>query len=60
MPEDVFKRFAEEYNRWFEEHRAEYHAELARIRRFFPRVSVRLDLVGMGSLRLKNRHIFLL
>lgn len=47
-PEDPFERFAEEYDRWFEEHRAEYHAELARIRRFFPPDPRALE-VGVGS-----------
>ncbi|MCK8517665.1 class I SAM-dependent methyltransferase [Methanoculleus sp. 7T] len=49
MPEDVFERFAEEYDRWFEEHRAEYHAELARVRRLFPRPDSRAVEVGVGS-----------
>jgi len=49
LPEDVFERFAEEYDRWFEEHRAEYHAELARVRRLLPRPDSRAVEVGVGS-----------
>ena len=49
MPGDVFEQFAEDYDRWFEEHRAEYHAELARIRRLFPRPDSRALEVGVGS-----------
>ncbi|HOI58066.1 MULTISPECIES: class I SAM-dependent methyltransferase [unclassified Methanoculleus] len=49
MPEDVFERFAEEYDRWFEEHQAGYRAELARIRRLFPRPDSRALEVGVGS-----------
>ncbi len=49
MPEDVFERFAEEYDRWFEEHRTEYQAELARIRRLFPHPDSRAVEVGVGS-----------
>lgn len=49
MPGDVFERFAEEYDRWFEEHRAEYCAELARVRRLLPRPDSRAVEVGVGS-----------
>jgi SAM-dependent methyltransferase len=49
MPGDVFEQFAEDYDRWFEEHRAEYCAELARIRRLFPRPDSRALEVGVGS-----------
>ncbi|WP_243670029.1 hypothetical protein [Methanoculleus chikugoensis] len=50
MPWNVFERFAEEYDRWFEEHRAEYHAELARIRRLLPPCpDARAVEVGVGS-----------
>ncbi|WP_221058185.1 class I SAM-dependent methyltransferase [Methanoculleus chikugoensis] len=49
MPWNVFERFAEEYDRWFEEHRAEYHAELARIRRLLPCPDARAVEVGVGS-----------
>ena len=49
MPGDVFEQFAEDYDRWFEEHRAEYRAELERIRRLFPRPDSRTLEVGVGS-----------
>jgi SAM-dependent methyltransferase len=49
MPEDIFERFADEYDRWFEEHRTEYHAELARIRRLLPHPDSRAVEVGVGS-----------
>jgi SAM-dependent methyltransferase len=49
MTVDVFERFAEEYNRWFEEHRAEYQAELARVRRLLPCPDARAVEVGVGS-----------
>ncbi|PKL57289.1 MAG: SAM-dependent methyltransferase [Methanomicrobiales archaeon HGW-Methanomicrobiales-6] len=46
---DVFERFAAEYDRWFEEHRAEYLAELARVRRLLPCPDARAVEVGVGS-----------
>ena len=49
MPEDIFERFANEYDRWFQEHRTEYHAELARIRRLFPHPDSRAVEIGVGS-----------
>jgi SAM-dependent methyltransferase len=49
MPEDVFERYAEEYDRWFEEHREEYHAEMARIRRLLPPIDSTAMEVGAGS-----------
>ncbi|MCK9276516.1 MAG: methyltransferase domain-containing protein [Methanoculleus sp.] len=49
MAGDVFEQFAEEYDRWFEEHRAVYHAELAWIRRLFPCPDSRAVEVGVGS-----------
>lgn len=49
MPEDIFEQFADEYDRWFEEHRTDYHAELARIRRLLPRPDSRAVEVGAGS-----------
>ena len=49
MPWDVFEEFAEDYDRWFEEHRTVYHAELARIRRLLPRPDGRAVEVGVGS-----------
>ena len=45
-PEDVFEEFAEEYDRWFEEHRAEYHAELTRVRHLLPCPDPRAIEVG--------------
>jgi len=49
MPWDVFEQFAEDYDRWFEEHRAGYHAELARIRRLLPCPDSRAVEIGVGS-----------
>lgn len=49
MPVDVFERFSEDYDRWFEEHQAAYHAELARIRRLLPDPDPRAIEVGVGS-----------
>ena len=49
MPDDVFERYAGEYDHWFEEHREEYHAELARIRRLLPHPDSRAIEVGAGS-----------
>ena len=49
MTEDVFEQFAEDYDRWFDEHTAEYHAELARIRRLLPPPDSRAIEVGVGS-----------
>ncbi len=49
MTVDVFERFAEEYDRWFEEHPAEYRAELDRVRRLLPCPDARAVEVGVGS-----------
>jgi SAM-dependent methyltransferase len=49
MPEDVFEKYAVEYDHWFGEHRSEYHAELARIRRVLPAIDSRAIEVGVGS-----------
>ena len=49
MTRDVFERYAREYDRWFEEHRAEYQAELARVRRLLPCPDARAVEVGVGS-----------
>jgi SAM-dependent methyltransferase len=49
MPWDLFERFAEEYDRWFEEHDREYIAELDRIRRVLPPIDSRAVEVGAGS-----------
>lgn len=48
MPENVFERFAEEYDQWFDEHHKEYHAELTRIRRLLPQPDSRAIEVGVG------------
>lgn len=49
MSWDVFEQYAEEYDRWFEEHRTEYQAELARVQRFLPCPDARTVEVGVGS-----------
>lgn len=49
MPQDVFEEYADDYDRWFDDHRDEYHAELARIRRFLPLADSRAIEVGVGS-----------
>jgi SAM-dependent methyltransferase len=49
MTEDVFEQNAREYDRWFDEHATEYHAELARVRRLFPPPDSRAIEVGVGS-----------
>jgi SAM-dependent methyltransferase len=49
MPQDVFEEYAEDYDRWFDEHRQEFHAELARIRKVLPAPDSRSIDVGVGS-----------
>lgn len=49
MLQDVFEEYADDYDRWFDEHRNEYHAELARIRKIFPSPPSRSVEVGVGS-----------
>lgn len=49
MPLDVFEEYAEDYDRWFDEHRDEYLGELARIRTMLPPLDVRAIEVGVGS-----------
>jgi len=49
VPEDVFERYAEDYDRWFEEHPAEYRSELARVRALFPPAAPFSLDVGTGS-----------
>ena len=49
MPQDVFEEYAVDYDRWFDEHRDEYHAELARIRKVIPPPDSRSIEVGLGS-----------
>ncbi|NLM30901.1 MAG: class I SAM-dependent methyltransferase [Methanomicrobiales archaeon] len=47
--DDVFERFAEDYDRWFDENLAAYRAELTRIRRLLPHPGTRAIEVGVGS-----------
>lgn len=49
MPIDVFEEFADDYDRWFDEHGDEYLAELARIRKIIPAPDSRSIEVGVGS-----------
>ncbi len=49
MPQDVFEDYADEYDRWFEDHREVYLAELSRIRRVLPPQDSRSLEVGAGS-----------
>ncbi len=49
MPQDVFEEYADDYDRWFDDHHDEYLAELARIRRVLPLPDSRAIEVGVGS-----------
>ena len=49
MPADVFEQYAGDYDRWFEEHPAEYRSELARVRVLFPPAAPFSLDVGAGS-----------
>jgi ubiquinone/menaquinone biosynthesis C-methylase UbiE len=49
VPQDVFEEYAEDYDRWFDEHRYEYHAELACIQQVLPAPDSRSIEVGVGS-----------
>jgi SAM-dependent methyltransferase len=49
VSQDIFEEYAEDYDRWFDEHRAEYLAELARIRQVFPAPDSLSIEVGVGS-----------
>lgn len=49
MAEDIFERYADEYDHWFEEHPREYQQELARIRRLLPDPGPCAVEVGVGS-----------
>jgi SAM-dependent methyltransferase len=49
VPQDVFEEYAEDYDRWFDEHRDEYLGELARIRKVLPPSDSRSIEVGVGS-----------
>ena len=47
--DDPFEQHAEAYDRWFDEHPAEYRAELARVRQLLPAPDSRAVEVGTGS-----------
>lgn len=49
MPPDVFEEYAEDYDRWFDEHRDVYLSELARIGAVLPPPDNRSIEVGVGS-----------
>lgn len=49
MPLNIFEHYAEDYDRWFDEHREVYLAELARIRKVFPLAVSRSIEIGVGS-----------
>ncbi len=49
MAGEVFEVYAGEYDRWFDEHRDEYLAELSQIRDLFPAPGSRCIEVGAGS-----------
>ena len=49
MSDDIFGKYAGDYDRWFNEHSEEYHAELARIRKILPAPDSRSIEVGVGS-----------
>ena len=49
MLQDVFEEFADDYDRWFDEHYDEYLAELTRIRQVLPPPDSRSIEVGAGS-----------
>jgi ubiquinone/menaquinone biosynthesis C-methylase UbiE len=49
MTQDVFEEYAEDYDRWFDEHRNEYHSELACIQQVLPAPDSRSIEVGVGS-----------
>jgi len=46
---DVFEEYAEDYDRWFDEHHDEYLAELSRIMKVLPAPDSRSVEVGVGS-----------
>lgn len=49
VPQDVFDEYAEDYDRWFDEHRDECLGELVRIRKVLPPPDSRSVEVGVGS-----------
>ncbi|MDH7510094.1 MAG: class I SAM-dependent methyltransferase [Methanolinea sp.] len=46
---EFFDAYADEYDRWFEEHSAEFLAELARVREFLPVAGTEVVEIGAGS-----------
>ncbi len=49
MSDDIFERYADDYDSWFDEHQEEYLAELSRIRQVLPPPDSRSIEVGVGS-----------
>lgn len=49
MPQDIFETYADDYDRWFDQHQNEYLAELSRIRQVLPSPDSRSIEVGVGS-----------
>ncbi|MDD5049910.1 MAG: SAM-dependent methyltransferase, partial [Methanoregulaceae archaeon] len=49
VSDDIFERYADDYDRWFDEHQEEYLAELSRIRHIFPPHDSRAVEIGVGS-----------
>jgi len=49
VPEDVFEVYADDYDRWFDEHQDEYHGELSRIWQILPPPDSHSIEVGVGS-----------
>ncbi|MDD1658134.1 MAG: class I SAM-dependent methyltransferase [Methanomicrobiales archaeon] len=49
MPQDVFTRYAADYDRWFDEHPEEYRQELARVQRIAGKAMAPALEIGAGS-----------
>lgn len=49
VSQDVFEKYADDYDRWFGEHQEAYLAELARIRQVLPAPDSRAIEIGVGS-----------
>ena len=49
MPQDIFTRYAAEYDRWYDEHPEEYRQELARVRRMAGKAVAPALEIGAGS-----------